>query len=585
MAKVMTRDEHDDDPSRFDAQAATIASATILLHPGPAAIVALGGGEALCNAQGEPLRPLFSPEAADSLMPVIRSALETGVPQQKVVDVGRDGLPAQFDLTILPTAEPGRVVVIGRDVTLERTLRKALTDSRQRYKDFVDLSIDFTWETGPDGRFVFISPDGALGYAARDLVGALPWTLMDITDAQSGATVFNSPVRVKDVDIWVRRRDGTLACLKTSSMPVFDADGEWSGGRGVCHDITEQRDRDKALARALNRQRVVANVERTFRDEIDPSNMLNVAAEALARSVGGEGCLIYRAALDDGPDRPFLPRGRFGEGGDEKVVLTLEALGEGAHAQTTPDGKWTVLIAASRYRRQINGAVVLWRRIERGAWSEDDHLLIVDVANQIGSANEQIGQHDRIISMSRTDGLTGLLNRRAFFDDMDRRLKGPPGLVERRAGEDGARRSERPARSALLYIDLDNFKWVNDAHGHLRGDEALMTVRKILTDHTRATDIVARLGGDEFAIWLEGADAEAASAKAAEILAEDALLRPFDGSPDRPLSLSIGLAIHDPASGEGVEDLTARADMAMYAAKHGGKGRFSLSPPPPHTPT
>jgi diguanylate cyclase (GGDEF)-like protein/PAS domain S-box-containing protein len=542
-----------------------IGLAIILAHPGPAAILNADGRVLTCNRRGEILRDLFSPDSTTGLTGIARTTLENGAPVTKAVEIRQESQVGSLDLTLLPVSDGRRVAVIGRDTSLELNLRAALADSRQRYKDFVDLSSDFTWETGTEGRFVFVSPTGALGYEARELVGAEPWSIMDAKEVQSGAKVFQTTVRVKDAEIWARRKDGSLACLVTSAMPIMGPEGQWNGARGVCHDVTEQRERDKALNRARNRERILTHVVRTFRDEMDPSNMLNVAAEALARGLGTEACHIYRVNLAENVSQPeFVRRGSFGlGGGEDEAFEVLDGLDSSGLPQETDAGKWRVLAAAARYRRQINGAVLLWRPTDRGAWTDDDRLLIMDIANQIGIANEQIGQHERIITMSRTDSLTGLLNRRAFFDDMDRRHK---------------RLERSPQSSALLYVDLDNFKRVNDSHGHLRGDEALLVIKDILVNHTRPTDMVARLGGDEFAVWLDGANEAIAAAKAQEFLNSGNRLRCFDGDPDHPLSMSIGLAVYDPATPESLEALTARADAAMYQAKHGGKSHFRVAP-------
>jgi len=76
-----------------------------------------------------------------------------------------------YDVVVLPWADSTVALVLGRDVTLERSLRAALVESRQRYKDLVEISNDFAWETDAEGRFVFVSPRGALGYPATELVG------------------------------------------------------------------------------------------------------------------------------------------------------------------------------------------------------------------------------------------------------------------------------------------------------------------------------------------------------------------------------------------------------------------------------
>jgi diguanylate cyclase (GGDEF)-like protein len=148
------------------------------------------------------------------------------------------------------------------------------------------------------------------------------------------------------------------------------------------------------------------------------------------------------------------------------------------------------------------------------------------------------------------DLLTGLPNRRLFFEQSALTL-------------DSARVSGRSA--AILLIDLDGFKEINDRLGHATGDETLRVVAARLLRHRRATDVVARLGGDEFVVLLGGVDAEAAERVAWSILYD--LKEPFehDGIPLQ-VSGSVGLALF-PTDGEDTDTVLGHADAAMYRAK------------------
>jgi len=349
-----------------------------------------------------------------------------------------------------------------------------------------------------------------------------------------------------------------------SSTPILGEHGEWKGARGVCRDVTQERLRDAALSRANNRERLLSYIVRFSRDEVNPADMLRAAAEATARALGATGCQIFRI-IPDASD--FALAAQFGEGGDERPVLDSFIASD--HFDQDLDG-WHVLSTVSRYRGSINGAVLLWRDSSRGTWSDDDRLLIDDVANQVGLANEQITNHERILKLSRTDSLTGLFNRRAFFEEIARRFA---RLL----------REHKPA--ALIYVDLDNFKLVNDVHGHNTGDQALLAVRDLLLRHTRPIDLVARLGGDEFAIWLEGAEERIAVVRCQELLAATKVLETYSGSPDRPLHMSLGVAVHGGPSSESLDELIARADKAMYQVKRDGKGDWRLAPPPKTPPS
>jgi diguanylate cyclase (GGDEF)-like protein len=152
--------------------------------------------------------------------------------------------------------------------------------------------------------------------------------------------------------------------------------------------------------------------------------------------------------------------------------------------------------------------------------------------------------------LSITDELTGLLNRRGFLAQLDRAI-----ATARRGGPHGV----------LILCDLDDFKTINDRHGHLVGDDALCRTAEILTQHVRRTDTVARLGGDEFAVLLIDANLVAARRKG-HALAELVASAPItSGKWQFNLGISFGLAAYTGSEGE--EELLNRADMAMYGQK------------------
>lgn len=156
-------------------------------------------------------------------------------------------------------------------------------------------------------------------------------------------------------------------------------------------------------------------------------------------------------------------------------------------------------------------------------------------------AAEKLADHDPLLPV---------LNRRAFVRELSRVI-----AFGRRYGE--------PA--GLVYFDIDNFKQVNDVHGHLAGDAALHHLTKLVLDNIRETDIVGRLGGDEIGVILVRADEAMAKAKAAglaKLVASRPL--PFEGK-ELPLTISVGAVSF---TGEDEADQTlARADKAMYEAK------------------
>ncbi len=469
---------------------------------------------------------------------------------------------ATLELTALPMAD-NRVLLLPRDVSMDRNLRDALIDSRQRYRDIVEVSSAFAWETDESGNFIFVSPRGALGYKADDLVGRSPLDFLLDTADQDSEIVFRSQKAVRDVPIWLKRANGNAACLAVSSTPVYTRDGRWTGTRGLAHDITEQRRRESEVATARNRDRLMTYIVRTMRDEIDPTLVLKGAADASARALACAGCAIFRR--NEETDEIEMVACHGSEDIDPIAKQALNQLGKAEDVFEAEIESYRVLAQRCHYHQAVNGAVIFIFNADHPAPNEGERAIMSEVSDQIGIAIEQAAQHDRIVTLSRTDGLTGLLNRRAFFDELGRRH---------------ARLVHDDMPAALMYVDMDNFKLVNDVHGHQTGDQAILALTGILLDNTRSVDLVARLGGDEFVIWLDGADMATASQRARILLDKSASLSSFSGAKDRPLGISVGIAVRDAGSKEPLEQLVLRADQTMYQVKKHGKGSFGIAAPP-----
>lgn len=206
---------------------------------------------------------------------------------------------------------------------------------------------------------------------------------------------------------------------------------------------------------------------------------------------------------------------------------------------------------------QVLGSFAIYYRDVRGP-SEEQRALIASAVHLAGIAIDRARAEARIQYMAHHDELTGLPNRSLLQDRID-------GAIE------SARR--RQSRTAVLMIDLDRFKHVNDSLGHQTGDVLLKEVAGRLQRCVRSSDTIARLGGDEFVINLPdiGFDTTA-STVAAKVMHE--LEAPFFVR-NQPLKLgaSIGISLY-PEDGDSAHDLLRTADTAMYSAKKSGRGQY-----------
>jgi diguanylate cyclase (GGDEF)-like protein len=311
---------------------------------------------------------------------------------------------------------------------------------------------------------------------------------------------------------------------------------------------------------ARNHENSLNKIVSAIRDELEPHNMLNAAASSTTHVLNIAGCRIYRRNKED----EFCTAAEFGECKKIKFLeFKLTTFSASEKLVDLDIGDFKFLAAATNYRKRINGAISIWKYSNGKPWDKKNYSLIKEVANQLGIANEQISNHERIIALSRTDSLTGLLNRRAFYEeDLPRRI---------------SRLNRSKELAALFFVDMDNFKMVNDVHGHQAGDHALLVLRDLLMDISRPGDVIARLGGDEFAMWLDGITAEVIKKRAADLINASECLIKFSGKKKYPLGISVGVAIFNPMQNESLEELVVRADEAMYQVKKAEKRGFHLS--------
>jgi diguanylate cyclase (GGDEF)-like protein len=206
-------------------------------------------------------------------------------------------------------------------------------------------------------------------------------------------------------------------------------------------------------------------------------------------------------------------------------------------------------------------AQVLSQAMREMVLGEERHIHLLQTMNEQLESTVR-ARTAELEDLVMRDALTGLLNRRALMQALP----------------DAMRRSARlRLPCAVMFLDLDGFKNVNDTHGHEEGDELLRQFGQRIVQSVRGTDTVARLAGDEFVVILENlADAADAEAMGHKLLPP--LQAPFTlKTASVQLSASIGVAVFTANSGESLEALLTRADRAMYAAKRSGKNCVNVA--------
>jgi diguanylate cyclase (GGDEF)-like protein/PAS domain S-box-containing protein len=440
----------------------------------------------------------------------------------------------------------------------EHPLGQALLESRQRWQALVAMAADFAYETDSDGRFVFISTEFLLGWAAQSLLGQMARSLL--ASPGIGFDPFTPGMVARGQRVWLRQADGTAICCAVTCQPIVDFGG--AGSRGLVQDITAQDARDAAIAASLRRSDVMDHILWRMRREVLATSMMQAVLESLLAAMGAQGAAVVNLLSE-----PVIGSVLHCVG--DGIMTLLPAI----HAMIPADAMDTLAASLPEDRPMLacpsltrfgeRAALTLWRAPGARAWDADEILLASSATAIIRIVLEHDSIQRELARQARTDPLTGLLNRRSFLEEMNRRVE---------------RLDREGLPGTLMFVDLDFFKALNDACGHEVGDEALTLTAQLLRDTVRPADLVARLGGDEFALWLDGSDQLTAAERGERLRLGAPGYFARELPPGAPaLSMSIGIACRRPGDMEDLEVLMHRADSVMYEVKRNGRGHWKVA--------
>jgi diguanylate cyclase (GGDEF)-like protein/PAS domain S-box-containing protein len=399
-----------------------------------------------------------------------------------------------------------------------------------------------------EGRYQLINEAGArfVGKSTDEILGKTDLALFDLQSAER-LSAEDREVLASGRMLAYERLLTTAAhsrIVASSKAPYRDGSGKIAGVVSVFRDVTERNHAEQELRETREAyRRLVEEGEGLICMHDLEGDLLSVnraAAEILGYTPGSAGRVNLRQFLPP-QDHPNF----------QTYLKEISKSGEHAGTMRILDRTGNIRYWSYRNRRVVEGHkppyvvghaqdITAQVRLEKALKASEEKLKVALESEK---------------NLSRVDFLTNISNRRAFTE-----------ILQKEAAR--SRRYKRPL--TLAYIDLDNFKQVNDQLGHELGDELLRLVAQTICANIRGTDTLARLGGDEFALLLPETGEEAANAVVAKlrnVLLATAQARQW------PVTLSIGLATFA-KPGESVEQIVKVADDLMYAAKNEGKNRI-----------
>jgi diguanylate cyclase (GGDEF)-like protein/PAS domain S-box-containing protein len=432
------------------------------------------------------------------------------------------------------------------DITDRKRTENALRESEQRYRTLIERMREGLAQVDNDGVMQFVNDRFCemVGYTREDLFGAHADELLMATPDDVAMMRSKSEVRKRGIsdryEVRMRRKDGVIIWVEIGGAPVFDAAGNVVGSIGVHNDITERRSADEAVRESEARYRLMADNSTDLIARSTKDGILLYASPAVQALLGYEPSEVI--------GRPVF---QFIENADAEIVQVATQSLAGTGPMTFS------------YRAVHKDGSRLWFETTSRAVVDPETNEIIEIVSVSRDISERKRAEEQIEYQAYHDALTGLPNRRLFRDRLTVALA-------------HARRTKRPV--AVMFLDLDSFKVVNDTLGHSLGDELLKIIANRLSLGLREEDTIARMGGDEFTVLVANIKSEEDAPLIAQKLL-DAVAQPLrvEGH-ELYITTSIGIALH-PEDGDTAEALLKNADNAMYRAKETGRNSYQLCAP------
>ncbi len=511
------------------------------------------GSQLLASASTLPVEEVLEKGtelAFELVTPVEASALGPDEPHEAFLALApvyqRAGIEQMLALTSLQLIGRTQVAALGSlagqlGLALDSLeLREQLHQRRssRRFKALVENSSDVVIVVDDEGRVTFVSPTVSrlLGRQEEEVLGAEAVELLHRPDQLQFRRLVAAPGKpgspTPAIEVRLRHGSGELRWFEVEASDLRDED-EINGVVVTASDINDRKRAEAQLLRSEARFRLMVQNSSDVVAIVDENALISYVSPSIYRMLG------------------FSPVEVLG-----RNVYELLSVTEAERLRAAP----IVKLSGSTVEVRIQGADGHVHAVEVAITDMRDQPEVDGVVLNIRDVTERKTLEDDLRHQALHDDLTGLGNRTLFAQ----RVK------------DAVRSATRTGELvAVLFVDLDDFKLINDSLGHVVGDQVLVGIADRVRQCLRLSDMAARLGGDEFAVLLTGVYGESEISEVAERV-RAAIAQPIVIGPDEfQLTASIGIAMAGEQYSDG-EDLLRSADLAMYRAKHSGKNRFEV---------
>lgn len=470
-----------------------------------------------------------------------------------------------------------RIHGMAQDVTAMRSMQQQLAQSEAKFRDLTQMSSDWIWETDAAHQWAYFSEsaDAVLGGWVRGLLGRRIWDLpegqfaFEQPDWKAQRALMRANAPFENFEYAVVAPDGGSHFISISGRPLFDAQGEFAGYRGVGHNVTLEKQQRLLL-------KLESDIAAIMREQNEPESVITAIIITLCGLLGWSGGM--NLALVPGRNA-LIVRERWGYPAFAAMLSQLPhempLQPDSVESRTWSSGRaaWIPDLSAQADFARRYQAARLGSRAAFLAPIHDESGKVMSVLMFLSPASyrsngflaqvaemlsrnlslylQRKAAEQRLTHRSLHDGLTDLPNRVYLSHQLETRLA-------------------RGEHAAVLYIDLDRFKLVNDTQGHSVGDQVLIEVASRLKESIRPQDVAGRIGGDEFILLLTGLSDRAEIERIGRRVL-GAIEKPFVLSGRAYfLSASIGVAVA-PEDGTDPAVLIKCADGAMYQVKSEGR--------------